>query len=255
MEPPSGVPSYSPAVPAGALRSINYQFPQVASSPSNEQLHNRIEKVYTSHYKLRFPFEAPIPIFHIDAIVSKILKIGTFQFPGYGITLSTPQKTLQFETSDCFNIIKPENELLAYPVEALEHILALLKLPHSGVEVKKVKDHQYLSWGSLDPNPEIWGVQCFSLEFTHNGQPYHFYFDTKLRFFKNVQDPSRVYLRHPLLNESDRQKCLQYASEQLNLPDLKITRIIPDQEDAEIGYQVEINGGLLNLFVPVLPNY
>ncbi len=255
MEPPPRVGLSNLAVPTGAVNTIN-KFPQVDPPFSKEHLYSRLNTIFASHYTNRFPFDTPVPAFKIDAIVSKILKIGPYQMNGYGISISTAQYMMQFEASSNLTLIKPEKELLPFPKEALEHILTLLKLSRSGIEVIDVKDKQFLSWGLLSQSDETnWTVECYSLEFSKEGKAYHFYFDKKLRFFKNALT-DEIHFREPLLSPSASLECLIEASRKLGLllVELKITKVVPIINNNDTGYHVEINKGLLNLFYQCYPN-
>ena len=257
MDPPRDTRSTEKIPMPPTLAAI----PQLSSQISTEALYKKLNTIFSAYFQNRFPYETPIPAIHIDCINQKTFDIGKFKFDGYGITAYIQQKMqfIHFEASKCFNLFRPLNELLSYQKEALDHILKILELPHSEIEVTNVKNLIPRSWGKLNPINEndTWTVECYSIEFIHKGINYHFYFDNKLRFFKNALSPSHVYLKPPLIRDDDAKECLNFAAEmlQMTFESLKITNVIPSEDGSDIGYTIVINDGLLEIFMACTPNY
>lgn len=256
MKPAGGLILWSNvAVPAVAL-----SYPQLDAQIDPKLVKTRLNSAYTSYYALRFPYNASIPAIHIRFIEPKSIKIGALELKGYRLITSVPQQvlTIDFEASKCLQVMRPCIPILSYPKEALDHILTILELPRSGIEVTRVEDNWKLTWGNLKISvDENWTVQCYYIEFTHSRTLYQFYFDKKLRFFRNANTRDPVYLKHPLIRPEDINRILSIASENLNTSQdsVKITDISPSTEGADIGYLVTVNEGQCKLFFTCQPDY
>lgn len=256
MKPAGGLSLWSNV----AVPTVAVSYPQLDAQIDPELIKARLNTVYTSYYALRFPYNASIPAIHIEFIEPKSIKIGALVLKGYRLITSVPQQvlTIDFEASRCLQVMRPSIPILSYPKEALDHILTILELPRSGIEVTRVEDNWKLTWGNLKKSfDENWTVQCYYIEFTHSETLYQFYFDKKLRFFRNANTPNHVYLKHPLIRTEDINRILTIASEKLNTSQesIKITNITPSTEGAEIGYLVTVNEGQFKLFFTCPPDY